>query len=145
MVLKSPKIRAFIFSYQLVSLHGFSNLICTSFQVWKWNVWSNMLFMMWQGFIPFEIQELSLCEIQINISPALLLTLIREYWKKIQNAGPSPSMFCGKNPERSIELICMFLCFGFSGNDARLWSQKMIYIFVQRRIFPLILAYAIWN
>ena len=24
------------------------------------------------------------------------LTLIRESWKKIQNAGPSPSVFCGK-------------------------------------------------
>ena len=25
-----------------------------------------------------------------------ILTLIRESWKKIQNAGPSPSVFCGK-------------------------------------------------
>ena len=30
------------------------------------------------------------------------LTLIRESWKKIQNAGLSPSAFRGKNPERSV-------------------------------------------
>ena len=55
--------------------------------------------------------------------------------------------FAGKNPERSIEKIC--ICFRavdfFSKNDARPRSQKMAYIFVQHGIFPLILAYAIWN
>ena len=34
--------------------------------------------------------------------PCPVLTLIRESWKKIQNAGPSPSAFRGKNPERSV-------------------------------------------
>ena len=32
-----------------------------------------------------------------TLKSLLFLTLIRESWKKIQNAGPSPSVFCGKN------------------------------------------------
>ena len=48
-------------------------------------------------------------------------TLIRESWKQIQNAGLSPSAFCEKNPERSVESFCICshgLEF-FSGNRAR--------------------------
>ena len=30
--------------------------------------------------------------------------------KKIQNAGPWPRVFCGKNPERSIKSICICFC-----------------------------------
>ena len=51
-----------------------------------------------------------------------------------------------KNPERSIEKICMFLCFGFTVRKTRsVTVPKTAYIFVQHGIFSLRLAYAIWN
>ena len=49
-----------------------------------------------------------------------ILTLIRESWKKIQNAGPSPSAFSGKNPERSVaSFVYVSVLWFFSGNRAR--------------------------
>ena len=55
----------------------------------------------------------------INADP---LTLILESRKKIQNAGPSPSAFCGKkNPECSVAsfCICSHVLEFFSGKRAR--------------------------
>ena len=75
------------------------------------------------------------------------LTLIRESEKKSKTQDRDRACIPKKNPERSIESIC--ICFHaldfFSGKHARSRSQKMAYIFVQHGIFPLILAYAIWN
>ena len=71
---------------------------------------------------------------------SILLTLIRESWKKIQNAGPSPSAFRGKKSRAQRCIICQCSC-GlefFSGKRARWRSQKMAYIFVQRGISPII-------
>ena len=67
--------------------------------------------------------------------------------KKSKTRDHHRASFTEKNPERSIESIWIFfraLEF-FSGNRARSRSQNMAYIFVQHGIFPLILAYAIWN
>ena len=76
------------------------------------------------------------------------LTLICESWgKKSKTRDRDRACFAEKNPERSLASICILfraLDF-FSGKRARLRSQKMAYIFVQHGIFPLILAYAIWN
>ena len=77
-----------------------------------------------------------------------LLTLIRESWKKNPKRGTvTERVFGKKNPERSIEKICICFCALdlFSRNDAQSRSQKMAYIFVQHGIFSLIWAYAIWN
>ena len=74
------------------------------------------------------------------------LTLIRESWKKNPKRGTiTERLLRKKNPEGSIEKICICFCAVdfFSKNDARPRSQKMAYIFVQHGIFPLILAYAI--
>ena len=66
------------------------------------------------------------------------LTLIREFWKKIQNAGPSPSAFRGKKIQSAaLHHLYMFLCFGF-------FLANGIY-FSSAGIFSLIFAYAIWN
>ena len=48
------------------------------------------------------------------------LTLIRESWKKFQNAGLSPSAFCGKKSraQRCI-ILYMFPCFGIFFRKAR--------------------------
>ena len=44
----------------------------------------------------------------------MILTLIRESWKKIQNAGPWPRVFCGKKSRAQHWInLYMFLCCGF--------------------------------
>ena len=71
--------------------------------------------------------------------------------KKSKTRNRHRARFAEKNPERSIESICICSCAleFFSGNHARSRSQKMAYniwyIFVQHNIFPHILAYAISN
>ena len=49
------------------------------------------------------------------------LTLIRESWKQIQNAGPSPRAFRGKqNPECSVaSFVIVSVLWNFSGERAR--------------------------
>ena len=98
----------------------------------------------------------SLCIIQwirLVVSPTLVFNPYP--WilkKKIQNVGPSPSrgpsVFCGKK-SRAQHLKKIFkkiwIWIFFSRKHARPRSQKMAYIFLQHGIFPLILAYAIWN
>ena len=75
----------------------------------------------------------------------LRLTLIRESWKKIQNAGPSPSAFRGKKSRAQRCIICICSCAleFFFRKAHSVTVPKMAYIFVQHGIFPHILAYAI--
>ena len=49
-----------------------------------------VLFSYAQLWVRFWVVHGSVMYLELN------LTLIRESWKKIQNAGPSPSVFCGK-------------------------------------------------
>ena len=74
------------------------------------------------------------------------LTLIRESWKKIQNAGPSPSAFSGKKSitQRCIICICSH-ALDFFPDFALGDGLKMAYIFIRHGIFPHISAYAISN
>ena len=56
------------------------------------------------------------------------------------------NVFYGKKIQSALhQFVYVSVLWSFFRKHARLRSQKMAYIFVQRRIFPLILAYAIWN
>ena len=74
-------------------------------------------------------------------------TLIRESWKINPKRGTITERVLRKKSraQRCVICICFFPLYNFSINDARWWSRKMAFIFVQRGIFPLILAYAIWS
>ena len=85
-----------------------------------------------------------------NKTLLLLLTLIRE----IHGVNPRKNPKRGTITERFLRkksraqhwiILYMFLCFRFFQKWGSVTVPKMAYIFVQRGIFPLILAYAIWN
>ena len=90
--------------------------------------------------------RVEICRAEQKYMPFFGTVTERDFREKIQNAGRSPSAFYGKNPERSVAtFVYVSVLWIFSGNRARLRSQKMAYIFVQHGIFPHILAYAISN
>ena len=63
----------------------------------------------------------------LNRNGFRFLTLIRESWKKIQNSGPSPSVFCGKNPERSVASLLTLTQY-----EGKLFPGKNLASFIEK-------------
>ena len=115
--------------------------------IWFWlarNLWPRWLILI--GIQRFVLIQVVNCSSLMFLNTKQALNPYPWILKKSKTPDHHRACFAEKNPERSIEKICIYFCaLHFFQKTRSATVPKMAYIFVQHGIFPLILAYAIWH